>query len=149
MVVLDSFSVIALLTGEPAAEQVRGLLDEAQLTSTGVAEVIDRLVRVHAQSEEEVALDLAELGLLDALPVDAIDGLGAGRLRAHHYHRTSRAVSLADCVVAQVAERAGATVATADPHLLELCDEEGIPSVALPDSAGRHQRRRRFGAAQR
>ena len=137
MVVLDSFAVIALLTGEPAAAEVRDLLGDAQLTSTGVAEVIDRLVRVHGQSEEEVALDLAELGLLDGLPVDAADGLGAGLLRARHYHRVRRAVSLADCVVSQVARSAGAAVATADPHLLEVCDAEGIATVPLPDATGR------------
>lgn len=141
MVVLDSFAAIALLTGEPAASQVLALLGDARLVSTGVAEVIDRLVRVHGQSEEEVALDLAELGLLDALPVDAVDGLGAGLLRAHHYHRSRRAVSLADCVVGQVARRAGASVATADPHLLDLCDAEGIATVALPDASGRHPQR--------
>ena len=139
MVVLDSFAVIALLTGEPAATEVRDLLGDAQLTSTGVAEVIDRLVRVHGQSEEEVALDLAELGLLDGLPVDAADGLGAGLLRARHYHRVRRAVSLADCVVSQVARSAGAAVATADPHLLEVCDAEGIATVPLPDATGRRR----------
>lgn len=137
MIVLDSFAVIALLTGEPAAPEVRGLLGTARLTSTGVAEVVDRLVRVHGQSEEEVALDVAELGLLDGLPVEAVDGLGAGLLRARHYHRTRRAVSLADCVVGQVARRVGATVATADPHLLDLCDAEGIATVALLDASGR------------
>jgi PIN domain nuclease of toxin-antitoxin system len=136
VVILDSFAVIALLTGEPAAPEVRGLLGSARLTSTGVAEVIDRLVRVHGRSEEEVALDVAELGLLEGLPVDAVDGLGAGLLRARHYHRTRRAVSLADCVVGQVARRAGASVATADPQLLDLCDEEGIATVPLPDASG-------------
>jgi PIN domain nuclease of toxin-antitoxin system len=136
VVIVDSFAVIALLTGEPAAPEVRGLLGSARLTSTGVAEVIDRLVRVHGRSEEEVALDVAELGLLEGLPVDAVDGLGAGLLRARHYHRTRRAVSVADCVVGQVARRAGASVATADPHLLDLCDEEGIASVPLPDASG-------------
>lgn len=141
MVVLDSFAVIALLTGEPAAPEVRRLLGDARLTSTGVAEVIDRLVRVHGQSEEEVALDVAELGLLDGLPVDAVDGVGAGLLRARHYHRSRRAVSLADCVVGQVARRAGAAVATADPHLLDLCDAEGIPTVPLLDASGRRAQR--------
>jgi predicted nucleic acid-binding protein len=140
VVLLDSFAVIALLTGEPAAPEVRGLLGDARLTSTGVAEVIDRLVRVHGRSEEEVALDIAELGLLDGFPVDAVDGLGAGLLRAHHYHRTRRAVSLADCIVGQVARRTGSAVATADPHLLDLCDEEGIATVPLPDASGRSRR---------
>ncbi|HEY9555873.1 MAG TPA: PIN domain-containing protein [Acidimicrobiales bacterium] len=141
MVILDSFAVLALLTGEPAAPEVRELLGDAQLTSTGVAEVLDRLVRVHGQAEEEVALDLAELGLLDGLPVDAADGLGAGLLRAHHYHRTTCAVSLADCLVAQAARRAEGAVATADPHLLDLCDAEAIATIVLPDSAGNRARR--------
>jgi PIN domain nuclease of toxin-antitoxin system len=140
VLLLDSFAVIALLTGEPAAPEVRRLLGDARLTSTGVAEVIDRLVRVHGQSEEEVALDVAELGLLDGLPVEAVDGVGAGLLRAHHYHRTRRAVSLADCVVGQVAHRTGAAVATADPHLLDLCDTEGIATVPLLDPSGRRPR---------
>jgi predicted nucleic acid-binding protein len=141
VVVLDSFAVIALLTGEPAAPEVRRLLGDARLTSTGVAEVIDRLVRVYGQSEEEVALDVAELGLLDGLPVEAGDGLGAGLLRARHYHRTRRVVSLADCIVGEIARRTGASVATADSDLLDLCDEEGITTVALPDSTGRRRRR--------
>ncbi|MFZ6005817.1 MAG: PIN domain-containing protein [Actinomycetota bacterium] len=143
MVLLDSFAVIALLTGEPAAPEVRGLLGDARLTSTGVAEVIDRLVRVHGQSEEEVVLDLAELGLLEALPVDAVDGVGAGVFRARHYHRTRREVSLADCLVGQVARRAGASVATADPHLLDLCDAEDIPTVPLPDASGRRPKKKK------
>ena len=46
-------------------------------------------------------------------------------------------MSLADCVVGQVARTAGAAVATADPHLLEVCDAEGIATVPLPDATGR------------
>ena len=133
---LDAFAVVALLRGEPAAEEVRSLLPEAVLTSTGLAEVVDQLVRVHGQDADEVVLDLAELGLLDAMPVDPSDGVAVGLLRAAHYHRARRAVSLADCVVAQAARRLGAAVATADPHLLDLCHEEGIEVIALPSSSG-------------
>lgn len=136
MVVLDAFAVLALLKGEPAAADVQALLGDGRLTSTGVAEVIDQLVRVLGHDAEEVVLDLAELGLLDALAVEDIDGLQAGLLRAAHYHRSRRAVSLADCVVAQAGRRREATVATADPHLLDLCHAEAIPVIVLPDSAG-------------
>lgn len=118
-----------------------GLLGDGHLTSTGLAEVIDRLVRVHGHDLEDVVLDLAELGLLDALPVDPVDGMGAGLLRAQHYHRSQRAVSLADCVVAQVARRRDGQLATADPHLLDLCDAEGISVIPLPDSTGRRWQR--------
>lgn len=137
MVVLDAFAVIALLQGEPAASEVSALLEGARLPSTGVAEVIDQLVRVQGRAVEDVALDLAELGLLDAVSVEAVDGLGAGLLRAQHYHRSRRAVSQPDCVVAQMARRLDGQVATADPHLLDLCHAEGIRCIVLPDSAGR------------
>ena len=47
MIVLDAYAVIAFLRAEPAAGEVRALLGtDAQLTSVGVAEVLDHLVRV-------------------------------------------------------------------------------------------------------
>lgn len=89
-----------ILRGEPAAPAVRHLLErgDAALTSLGLAEVIDHLVRVVGTSDEDAALDVAQLGLSDALPVDADLALRAALLRVRHYHRTNQAVSLADCV---------------------------------------------------
>lgn len=66
MIVLDAYAVLALLKGEPAAQQVRELLSpghEARLTSLGVAEVVDHLVRLAGATEDDAALDLAQLGL--------------------------------------------------------------------------------------
>lgn len=139
MTVLDAFAVIALLRGEPAAEEVRRLLDaeDAQLTAVGVAEVVDRLARVVGVSEEEAALDLAQLGLAGATAVTSDLALRAGLLRARHHHRSDRAVSLADCIAAEEARVAGTALVTADPHLLDLCRDEGITMVPLPDTSGR------------
>lgn len=39
----------------------------------GLAEVVDHLVRVMGSDEDDVVLDLAELGLLDATAVEAED----------------------------------------------------------------------------
>lgn len=138
MTVLDSFAVIALLRGEPAARKVRLVLNrgDAKLTALGLAEVIDHFVRVVRASDEEAALDVAQLGLLDALTVDADLALRAGLLRSRQYHRTSRAVSLADCVAAEAARSLETALVTADPHLLELCCDEGIVMIPLPDSRG-------------
>ena len=138
MTVLDAFAVVALLRGEPAAAEVRRLLDggDAVLTSLGLAEVIDHLVRIVGTSDEEAALDVAQLGLTDALAVDGDLALRAGLLRSRHYHRTNRAVSLADCVAAEAARTLGTGLVTADPHLLELCRDERIASIPLPDSSG-------------
>jgi predicted nucleic acid-binding protein len=136
--VLDAYAVIAYLRDEPAAEDVRALLERgaATLTATGVAEVVDHLVRLAGADEDDAALDLAQLGLLDAIAIDAVVGSAAGRLRARHYQRTRCAVSMADCIAAEAARATGRPLATADPHLLDVCRAEDIASVPLPASDG-------------
>jgi predicted nucleic acid-binding protein len=136
--VLDAFSVLALLKGEPAARQVRALVEAggSTLTVLGVAEVIDHLVRIVGVEQEDAALDLAQLDLAEPQPLSAEVALLAGFVRARHYHRTTRAVSLADCIVAEAARSHNSPVATSDPHLLDLCHEEGIDVIPLPDTRG-------------
>jgi predicted nucleic acid-binding protein len=137
--VLDAFAVIALLRDEPAAATVANLIGaepRPALTALGVAEVLDHLVRLMGVDEEEAVLDLAQLGLAEAHVVDGETASRSGRLRARHYHRRTRAISLADCVAAEVARRAGAPLATSDPHLLDVCHAEGIPYLVLPDARG-------------
>ena len=139
MIILDAYAVTALLKGEAAAPRVRDLLrgdDPARLTALGFAEVVDHLVRLSGAEEDDAALDLAQLGLADAVPVDAATAVRAGLLRARHYHRRDRAVSLADCVAAATAQAHFTAVASYDPHLLDLCHDERIRVIALPDSAG-------------
>jgi predicted nucleic acid-binding protein len=139
MIVLDSFAVLALLRDEPAAAQVQQLVEEEQevaLTVLGVAEVIDCLVRLMEADGDEAVLDLAQLGLAFPVPVEAPVALQAGLLRARHYHRKNRAVSMADCIAAETARQHDCELATADPQLLDLCQEEGIAIIVLPDSAG-------------
>lgn len=138
MTILDAFAVIALLKGEPAAAEVERLIEHGgcALTTLGVAEVVDHLVRVVGAAEEDAVLDVAQLGLEPPVPLDEAAATQAALLRARHYHRRNRAVSLADCVVAQVACSAGAAVATSDPHLLDLCRDEVISRIPLADSTG-------------
>jgi predicted nucleic acid-binding protein len=140
VIVLDSFAVLALLKDEPAALRVQQLVesDEAvALTALAVAEVLDHLVRVVGADEDEAVLDLAQLGLATPASIDAGLAMRAGLLRARHYHRSQRAVSLADCVAAETASSGDARLASADPHLLDLCRDEGIEVMPLPDSTGR------------
>lgn len=138
MTILDAYAVLAYLRGEPAAPEVRELLDvpNASLTAVGVAEVLDHLVRIVGADEEDATLDVAQLGLVDGIAVDSTIGAAAGRLRARHYHRTSRSVSLADCVAAEVARSRKQPLATSDPHLLDVCHAEGITINVLPGSSG-------------
>ncbi len=139
MTVLDSYAVLALLKGEAAADQVSQLLagdEETALTALGVAEVVDHLIRLAGAEEDDAVLDVAQLGLDSPPSVDAALAIRAGVLRARHYHRKNRAVSLADCVAAETARGTGASLASADPHLLGLCLAEGIALIPLPDSSG-------------
>lgn len=138
MTVLDAYAVIAYLRAEPAAREVRPLLDngDAALTAVGVAEVLDHLIRLAGADEEDAVLDLAQLGLLEGIVVDCDLGLAAGRLRARRHHRSRCTVSMADCVAAEAARQASTSLATSDPPLLELCRTEGIATIVLTGSDG-------------
>lgn len=137
MITLDAYAVLAFLKGEPAASQVRELLGgPATLTVVGVAEVLDHLTRVVGVDGDEAVLDLAQLGLLDPPPLDPSTAAAAGLLRARRYHRTRCAVSLADCVAAEVTRRSGSRLATSDPHLLDMCHSESITVHPLVASDG-------------
>lgn len=97
---------------------------------------MDHLVRLAEANEEDVVLDLALLGLLDALPADATTGNAAGRLRARRFHRTRCPISMADSIAAETARSHDRALATADPDLLNVCHAEDISVVALPASNG-------------
>jgi predicted nucleic acid-binding protein len=138
VIVLDAYAVIAFLRDEPAAGEVVSLMrsDAVSLTAVGLGEVVDHLTRLGGVDEDDVFLDLAELGLHDALAVDARAGGQAGRLKARHYHRTRCAVSMADCIAAAIAWDRAEPLATSDPHLLDLCHAENINTVVLSGSNG-------------
>jgi predicted nucleic acid-binding protein len=104
------------------------------LTAVGLGELLDHLVRLAGADEEEAALDLAQLGLLEAIAVDPSVGAAAGRLRARRYHRTRCSVSMADCIAAEAARHRTDSLATSDPHLLDVCNVEGIDAIVLPGS---------------
>lgn len=137
MIVLDAYAVIALLTDEPAADQVVGLVREgATLTSVGVTEVLSHLIRKTGVYHDEAVLDVGMLGLLEPVLIDDFVGTRAGILRAAHYHRIARSVSTADCIAAEAARWHDAPLATSDAHLLDMCHAEGITVVPLPDTSG-------------
>lgn len=136
MTLLDAYAVIGFLAGEPVADDVDLLIRRGgcRVTTLGLAEVIDRMARLYDADPDEIAVDITALSLESPTPLDAATSVLAGRLRARHYHRTTRAVSMADCVLAAAARAAGGPVATSDPHLLGLCHDEGIAALPLPGS---------------
>jgi PIN domain nuclease of toxin-antitoxin system len=143
LTVLDAFALVAFLADEPAAHDVEAILrdrhDEPAIGAANVAEAIDVLVRIYHHPVDLVDERLGWLlvGPVTVLDVDEAVGRLAGRLRARHYDRRSRQVSLADCLCLATAMTAGQPIATADPALADIARAEGVAVTPLPDSAGR------------
>lgn len=142
LTVLDAYAVVASIAGEPAAAEVDHLRSAdgqgVRISTANVAEVIDRLVRVHGLTLAVVweRLRWMRSGGLEVVPVDEGIGRRAGELRASHYHRERSAVSLADCLALASAEAVGESLATPDPALAAMARAEGVDVVALPNSQG-------------
>lgn len=139
MIVIDAYALEAYLTDEVmAADIVEPLILSGQqvlITGVNLAEALDRMIRVNGADREELESDLIALGLTVS-GVDAQMAFDAASLRAGHYHRARRAVSIADCCAAALSLDRDAPLVTSDPALLALVHEEGGRYVALPDSGG-------------
>lgn len=140
---MDAYAVVAILADEPASLDVEHLLrsktGRSCISAANLAEVVDRLVRVHGFELEDVwqSLDLLRAARVHIVEVDESIGRRAGELRALHYHRERSAVSLADCLALASAEAVDEPLATPDPALAAMAWAEGVVVVALPDSRGR------------
>lgn len=135
MTLLDAYALVAFLTGGPAAVRVRALLREAAagVATANLAEALDVSQRVHRVPIERAMelLDPLFEGSLVAIPLDSTVARRAAGIRATHYHRSSRPISLADAVLLASA-KPGDRIATADPDVLAVAKAEGIGSIALP-----------------
>jgi PIN domain nuclease of toxin-antitoxin system len=137
-VVLDAQGLVGFFTGEPALVPVRDLLlsgEQAVMATINLAETYDRMRRIHGIASDWLHADLLETGIHFSA-VDTELAIEAAELRAAHYHRTRRSVSLADCTAAALALGRGARLATSDPALLALMVDEGGMIEALPASDG-------------
>jgi PIN domain nuclease of toxin-antitoxin system len=132
---LDAYALIAFVVGGPATQQVRAILREgdAAVATANLAEVLDVSQRVHAipiPRAVEVLEPLLE-GPLTAVPLDSTVARRAAEIRATHYHRSTRPISLEDAVLIGSAQL-GDRIATADPDVLAVADAEKLESVTLP-----------------
>jgi PIN domain nuclease of toxin-antitoxin system len=138
MILLDAFAIESLFADEPAAAEVQALLvsgEQSVINAVNFAELIDRLVRVRGVDSTQVVADLDELGCtVSGLDKDL--SIDAALLRARHYHRTQRSVSIADCCAAAHALDRDAPLMTADPDLLDLMVDEGGRVMVLPQTDG-------------
>jgi predicted nucleic acid-binding protein len=132
---LDAYALIAFMVGGPATPQVRAILREgdAAVATANLAETLDvsqRLYRLPIARAMEILEPLLE-GPLTAVALDIEVARRAAGIRANHYHRSSRPLSLADTVLIASA-KPGDRIATADAHVLAVAREEGLEPLALP-----------------
>lgn len=142
--VVDAGPVVSLLLDDPAAAAVAAALTgkkPARISAVTVAEVLDVLIRVHAVPADDAVESVGRLldEVAAPVPVTRRDAERAGVLRARHYHRRDRDVSLADCFVVAITGGSDA-VATADTAVARVARAEGVDVVALPDARGRRPR---------
>lgn len=70
-------------------------------------------------------------GTIEQVTVDAVIARAAAEIRAEHYHRKTRALSLAD-VVLLAAARPRDRIASSDSDVLAIAAELGIETLELP-----------------
>jgi PIN domain nuclease of toxin-antitoxin system len=133
---LDAYALIAFVIGGPARSQVRAILREgdAAVATANLVEALDVSERVHGLAiarSLEIIEPLFEASL-GAISLDLAVARRAGEVRARHYHRSQRPISLADAVLVASASP-GDRIATADPHVLAIAAQEQVEPVPLPE----------------
>jgi predicted nucleic acid-binding protein len=132
---LDAYALVAFLIGGPAAPSVRGLLREgdASVATANLAEALDVSARTYGLPIERAMEVLEPLldGTLATVPLDLVRARRAATIRARHYHRASRPISLADAILVATAGP-GDRIATADPDVLAVAKAEAVATLTLP-----------------
>ena len=125
--VLDSWALTAYFQDEPAADRVQEILEgslsgehELYLSVVNLGEVIYVRERRHGVPAAQEALAVIEQHLVRTVDVDRDFALEAAKLKA------TRGLGYADCFVAALARRLGATVLTGDSDFRRV---EGMVTV--------------------
>jgi predicted nucleic acid-binding protein len=134
---LDANALLAVILGEPAMETVGGLLREGKtaMVTPNVVEVYDVAVRREGLPLQKVAEVVEALfeGTIEQVTLDVSLARRAAEIRAEHYHRETRALSLAD-VILLAAARPADRIATSDSDVLAVAAEIEIGVIELPPS---------------
>lgn len=135
MTLLDAYALIAFLVGGPATRDVRRLLREgdAAVATANLVEALDVSQRVYGVPIERAVeiLDPLLEGPVRVVPLDLGVARRAAEIRARHYHRSSRPISLADAVLIASGGK-NDRIATADPDVLAVASAETVETIALP-----------------
>ena len=135
MTLLDAYALIAFLVGGPASPHVRAILrdGDAAVATANLVEVLDVSQRVYGVPIGRAVeiLDPLLEGPLTAVPLDYSVARRAAEIRAGHYRRSARPISLADAVLIGSA-KLGRPHRDGRPRRPHRCQVENIDSVALP-----------------
>lgn len=135
--------MVSVLLKDAAGPIIATELDgrEREVSVVNVGEVLDVLTRVHRVPKRDAADAVRRYLDEGARPVPATLELAerAAMVRARHYHRRDRDVSLADCFAIATALPDG-ELATSDAAVVRVARSEGLRVLALPDSRGRRPR---------
>ncbi len=126
-IVLDTWSVIAYLEGEPAGERVAEMIADAHendrplwMTVVNVGEVWYLIARATSEGEADGAVrDLRQLGI-ELVDADWDLSREAAALKSKHR------MSFADCFAAALARQRKATLLTGDPEFRQVQEQVRI-----------------------
>ena len=107
---LDASALLALMLDESGSEQVRAILDRANIHSVNIAEVVGKLIRKGVpRAEAELTIKELKLDIDEELPTHhaALCGELVAKTR-------QQGLSLGDCVCLTVAASNGSIAVTAD-----------------------------------
>jgi len=104
----------------------------ARIPTANLAEALDVLQRRYGVPIPRAAEALEPLLERALMPIELTIGIAqrAATVRATHYRRRERDLSLADAILIASASDTD-TIATADPAVLAVCADEGIVTIAL------------------
>jgi PIN domain nuclease of toxin-antitoxin system len=133
VILLDASALLAHLIGQPRGRGVTALLARGGLgmATINLAETVDVLSRrVGRERAHDALAPLVDGPVAHLISLDAARAWRVGDLRARHYHRTQRAVSLADCSLIACAGP-GDSIATLDAVLIEMARDEEVAVIDL------------------
>lgn len=136
MTFLDAYALVALLGDEPAADEVEAILSDggARVVVVNLAEAIDVSQRVHDLTNDAVRAALEPLLLarvLSAAVSDETHAWSAAEIRADHYDRKTKSLSMADCFLLAHALADAVPVATPDPAVALVAGALGVEVISL------------------
>jgi PIN domain nuclease of toxin-antitoxin system len=133
VILLDASALLAHLTGQERGRSVTALLARGGLgmATVNLAETVDVLSRrVGRERAYDALAPLVDGPVAHLVPLDGMRAWRVGELRARHYHRTRRPVSLADCALLACTDP-GDSIATLDAMLVAMARDEQLDIVEL------------------